>query len=249
MRDSSGQLRTTYDYDAFGNPIDTATKFYNASGQLTTGTGKIDSPIRYAGYQYDNETGLYYLNARYYDADIARFISEDTYRGDPKDPLSLNLYTYVNNEPMMYDDPTGHMPKWLKKAAKVTFKVAKFAVLDDIMTLANPKATLGQKILAGVSLLPVGKIIKVAQVAIKVTKTVKATNAVSKNVSLVRLSSSKSGPTMASRVSTKKQSSVTSSNKGKGSFQLKKNKDDGEAYERQELSNMQYSHSAKLDNK
>ncbi|MFD0588390.1 RHS repeat-associated core domain-containing protein [Paenibacillus sp. GCM10027627] len=229
--------------------MDTATKFYNASGQLTTGTGKIDSPIRYAGYQYDNETGLYYLNARYYDADIARFISEDTYRGDPKDPLSLNLYTYVNNEPMMYDDPTGHMPKWLKKAAKVTFKVAKFAVLDDIMTLANPKATLGQKILAGVSLLPVGKIIKVAQVAIKVTKTVKATNAVSKNVSLVRLSSSKSGPTMASRVSTKKQSSVTSSNKGKGSFQLKKNKDDGEAYERQELSNMQYSHSAKLDNK
>ncbi|MFD0588388.1 hypothetical protein ACFQZE_10275 [Paenibacillus sp. GCM10027627] len=79
---------------------------------------------------------------------------------------------------MMYDDPTGHMPKWLKKAAKVTFKVAKFAVLDDIMTLANPKASLGQKILAGVSLLPASKIIKVAQVAIKVTKTVKATNAV-----------------------------------------------------------------------
>ncbi|MBJ6362369.1 RHS repeat-associated core domain-containing protein [Paenibacillus sp. MAHUQ-46] len=75
---------------------------------MTTSTGKMDSPIRYAGYQYDSETGLYYLNARYYDSRIARFLSEDTYRGDPKDPLSLNLYAYVKNEPVMYDDPTGH---------------------------------------------------------------------------------------------------------------------------------------------
>ena len=43
-----------------------------------------------------------------YDPVTARFMQEDTYRGDPNDPLSLNLYTYVSNNPIMYTDPTGH---------------------------------------------------------------------------------------------------------------------------------------------
>ena len=60
------------------------------------------------GYQYDEEQQKYYLNARYYDARIARFISEDTYRGEPDDPLSLNLYAYCSNNPIIYTDPTGH---------------------------------------------------------------------------------------------------------------------------------------------
>jgi RHS repeat-associated protein len=66
------------------------------------------SMIGYAGYFYDGETGLYYLNARMYDPTIARFLQEDTYKGDINDPLSLNLYTYCHNEPLMYTDPTGH---------------------------------------------------------------------------------------------------------------------------------------------
>lgn len=78
--DSNGNLAATYYYDAFGNILEQ--------------TGDVDNNIIYVGYQYDEETGLYYLNARYYDSKIARFLSEDTYRGDPNDPLSLNLYTY-----------------------------------------------------------------------------------------------------------------------------------------------------------
>lgn len=83
----------------------------------------INNSYGYAGYQFDGETGLYYLNSRYYDSRIARFLSEDTYTGDPSDPLSLNLYTYCHNEPIMYDDPTGYWPNWnniwggVKKAA------------------------------------------------------------------------------------------------------------------------------------
>ena len=73
-----------------------------------TDRGGKDNPIRYSGYQYDEETGLYYLNARMYDPVIARFMQEDTYRGEPNDPLSLNLYTYCQNEPIMYWDPSGH---------------------------------------------------------------------------------------------------------------------------------------------
>jgi hypothetical protein len=43
-----------------------------------------------------------------YDPKIARFLQEDTYTGNPNDPLSLNLYTYVKNNPLIYYDPTGH---------------------------------------------------------------------------------------------------------------------------------------------
>ncbi len=93
LLDPSGNI-VSYDYDAFGN----------IKGQ----TGTADNPIRYAGYQYDEESGLYYLNARYYDSLTARFITEDTYRGQANDPLSLNLYTYCLNNPNKYADPSGH---------------------------------------------------------------------------------------------------------------------------------------------
>jgi RHS repeat-associated protein len=96
--DTDGNIAATYYYDAFGNILEQ--------------TGDVDNNITYAGYQYDDETGLYYLNARMYDPKIARFLQEDTYRGDPNDPLSLNLYTYCSNEPIMYADPTGHKGEW-----------------------------------------------------------------------------------------------------------------------------------------
>ena len=99
--DANGNLAATYDYDAFGNMI--------------SETGSADNYIKYAGYQKDDENGLYYLNARYYDSVIARFITEDTYTGQKNDPLSLNLYTYCANNPIMYTDPSGHKSETLKK--------------------------------------------------------------------------------------------------------------------------------------
>ncbi len=73
------------------------------------GIGEANNPYRYAGYRYDEETGIYYLNARYYDPKIARFLTEDTYLDSIEDLLFLNLYTYCHNEPIMYYDPTGHI--------------------------------------------------------------------------------------------------------------------------------------------
>ena len=90
----TGKVIDTYYYDAFGNIMEEE--------------GDTNNPYRYAGYQYDAETGLYYLNARMYDPKIARFLQEDTYSGDPNDVLSLNLYTYCQNDPLTYDDPSGH---------------------------------------------------------------------------------------------------------------------------------------------
>ncbi|MDQ2087854.1 RHS repeat-associated core domain-containing protein [Herbivorax sp. ANBcel31] len=104
---STGEIAATYYYDAFGNILES--------------TGDVDNNITYAGYQWDEETGLYYLNARMYDPKIARFLQEDTYWGDPNDPLSLNLYTHCHNEPIMYFDPTGHSRQYnlqLRSAAE-----------------------------------------------------------------------------------------------------------------------------------
>ncbi|MEG2640807.1 MAG: RHS repeat-associated core domain-containing protein, partial [Bacilli bacterium] len=53
-------------------------------------------------------TGLYYLNARYYDPKNGRFITRDTYRGNEKNPNTLHLYFYCNNNPINYTDPSGH---------------------------------------------------------------------------------------------------------------------------------------------
>ena len=93
-----------------------ASYYYDAFGEIVESSGEADNPIRYAGYQYDEATGLYYLNARMYDPTVARFLQEDTYTGDVKDPLSLNLYTYCANNPLIYDDPTGYILQLLAGA-------------------------------------------------------------------------------------------------------------------------------------
>jgi RHS repeat-associated protein len=99
LTDSNGTAVAQYQYDAWGNIIS------------STGSMKDTNPYRYAGYRYDQETGLYYLMARYYDAKDGRFITRDTFYGFEDDPLSLNLYAYTKNNPIMYIDPDGHMAK------------------------------------------------------------------------------------------------------------------------------------------
>ena len=88
-----------YAYDAWGN----CTITLNTNGIATK------NPIRYRGYYYDEVSGLYYLNARYYSPTWRRFISpDDTSYLDPEMPNGLNLYAYCNNDPLNYIDPTGH---------------------------------------------------------------------------------------------------------------------------------------------
>ena len=67
-----------------------------------------DNLFGYTGLGYDASSGLSYARARYFDSSIGRFISQDTYEGELNNPLSLNLYTYVENNPLRYVDPTGH---------------------------------------------------------------------------------------------------------------------------------------------
>jgi RHS repeat-associated protein len=83
MVDESGNIVNSYKYDEWGNLLFKDEEVYN--------------PIRYAGEYFDEESGLYYLRARYYESIFGRFISKDSYEGDITNPLSLNLYTYVEN--------------------------------------------------------------------------------------------------------------------------------------------------------
>lgn len=92
--DQDGTVKNEYDYDAFGNAI--------------TEKETVSNPYRYAGYYQDSESGLYYLQSRYYNPGTARFLTEDTASGKYTDPLSLNKYTYCHNQPVTGYDPDGH---------------------------------------------------------------------------------------------------------------------------------------------
>ncbi|WP_421444259.1 RHS repeat-associated core domain-containing protein [Streptococcus suis] len=78
---------------------------YGATKQTTDTTG---NPFAYNGEARD-VTGLDYLRARYYDSQAGTFLTADTYPGSQTDPLSQNLYAYVQNNPANYTDPSGHI--------------------------------------------------------------------------------------------------------------------------------------------
>jgi len=130
--DASGRVMNEYEYDEWGSVL----------SQNET----IANDFKYAGEMQDSETGLYYLRARYYDPTLGRFISKDSYEGSITNPLSLNLYTYVQNNPLIYVDPTGHETEWDRnhvknkkdlKTIKDAGEVWKNAKNDDERTAAH----------------------------------------------------------------------------------------------------------------
>ena len=97
----TGKLAATYTYDAWGKCTVT-----NASG-YTIGT---QNPFRYRGYYYDTETGLYYLNSRYYDPEVGRFINADAteiLEENQDHVLQHNLFAYCLNNPVNMSDQNG----------------------------------------------------------------------------------------------------------------------------------------------
>jgi len=94
LRNSLGDVVQSYTYDLWGNPE-------------ATNSG-ITQPFLYSGEYWDATIGLQYLRARWYDPSVGRFITKDTYEGELNNPLTLNLYTYVHNNPLRYIDPSGH---------------------------------------------------------------------------------------------------------------------------------------------
>ena len=99
LTDESGAVIKTYEYDSFGNEVNP--------------DRKDENPFRYCGEYYDKETEEIYLRARYYQPNVGRFLTRDSYTGESDEPLSLHLYTYCENDGINSVDPSGH-----KKYAK-----------------------------------------------------------------------------------------------------------------------------------
>ncbi len=95
----SGNTVVEYTYDAWG-------KVTSITGSLASTVGQAN-PFRYRGYYYDVETEFYYLQTRYYDPEVGRFLNADGYVGANGGIHGYNMFAYCNNNPVVYNDPNG----------------------------------------------------------------------------------------------------------------------------------------------
>ena len=113
LTDEAGRSEEAYGFDEFGNDIRTAKDIFQDSMQS----------FGFTGYQMDSAGGLYFAQARRYDAGAGRFVSEDFLKGHIAVPYTMNHYNYCWNRPMDLVDLNGMWPSWsdigngIKKAA------------------------------------------------------------------------------------------------------------------------------------
>ena len=94
LTNEAGEVTDQYSYDAYGN--------------LLEKEGSTENEFLYTGEQYNANTGLYYLRARYMNPSTGTFISMDSYQGSIYEPVTLHKYLYANANPVMYTDPSGY---------------------------------------------------------------------------------------------------------------------------------------------
>lgn len=131
--DKTGKEVVTYTYDTWGNLI-------SIEGTLKDTVG-VKNPYRYRGYRYDTEIGLYYLNARYYNPELGRFINADGYVGESGTLLSANMFVYCINNPANLYDPTGKffaLP-WLAQVAAAVVTTVIEVIAVAVVSIAIKK--------------------------------------------------------------------------------------------------------------
>ncbi|GFP74301.1 DNRLRE domain-containing protein [Clostridium fungisolvens] len=143
--DKTGAQVVSYTYDSWG-------KLISIDGTLASSVG-TKNPYRYREYRYDTETGLYYLQSRYYNADWGRFLNADdtsVLQASQSTLLGTNLFAYCGNNPTNYADPTGH---WLPRVVKNILKAIVDVFCQDWIdnTLMNIVATFGGGIIGGIN--------------------------------------------------------------------------------------------------
>lgn len=90
---ADGTVVSRYRVDAWGNPL--------------ASVGTVANPFGYTGYPIDDESGLFYANARYYDSELGAFLSEDPAASDPTRPITFHPYICANGNPLVYLDRSG----------------------------------------------------------------------------------------------------------------------------------------------
>lgn len=131
--DVNGAQMVEYVYDAWGNLI-------SKSGSMATTLG-TENPFRYRGYIYDEETELYYVNDRYYNAHVFRFLNEDQFISTRSGRFSTNMYAYCENSPIARKDHLG--TKWgnIVDRVKKGAQKAKEAVSKAIKKVVGVKGS------------------------------------------------------------------------------------------------------------
>lgn len=129
--DTNGNTVANYEYDPYGKVIS------------TTGTMAEVNPVRYRSYYYDNETELYYLQSRYYDPAVGRFINADSLVSTDLAVLAQNMYAYCENNPVNGEDQNGKfvLSAILAKTAVVVGKAALGASVNVLTTFVAAKVT------------------------------------------------------------------------------------------------------------
>ena len=102
-----------------------STPYYNALNA---------NPLRYRGYIYDSETGFYYLQSRYYDPAVRRFINADGLIAGTGTVLGYNMYSYCFNNPVNMSDSQGNWPEWVEAVSKVVVGVSVVATTALVIT-------------------------------------------------------------------------------------------------------------------
>ena len=121
ITDDGGNQIAGYSYDEWGKLLSITTAEEGNEEQQ-----KIAelNPLRYRGYYYDNETGYYYLQSRYYDPELGRFISADGFEYiDTDGKYRTNAYAYCLNNPIAYADPSGTEAGWVSDAGMAVCKI------------------------------------------------------------------------------------------------------------------------------
>ncbi|AMP20981.1 hypothetical protein AZF37_07235 [endosymbiont 'TC1' of Trimyema compressum] len=103
--DNNGKEVVSYVYDSWGN-------IKEISGELKDTIG-IENPLRYRSYFYDEESGYYYLQQRYYNPEIGRFINGDVYVNTGEGAFDSNMFAYCGNNPINNIDREGKFFNWL----------------------------------------------------------------------------------------------------------------------------------------
>ena len=126
--DKTGATVVEYRYDSWG-------KLLSTSGSLASTLGK-DNPFRYRGYVYDEETGFYYLQSRYYNPEVGRFISADVLLSTGQGVIGHNAYAYCGNNPIVREDTQGNLWGLIAAAVGAVVGVVSKVVTDVVSSVA-----------------------------------------------------------------------------------------------------------------
>ena len=145
--DSAGAQVVSYVYDSWG-------KLESVTGEQAETIGR-ENPFRYRGYYYDEETGFYYLQSRYYDPGTGRFLNADGYVSTGQGIVGTNMFAYCGNNPVMRTDPSGSfwqtfieiIEKSFRALAPVISVLGGAAVADGPFPVGDAVAVVGLALL------------------------------------------------------------------------------------------------------